>query len=378
MTDQILWYKLTPLDVLLFRDAKPFTPGERAWAGSVFPPHGHAIAGAIRNMLDKNDQLQITGPFLCYHNQLYLPKPLNYFAKEQLQPLSWLAEHPARDQIIYDRSQPEPLVNRPNNHQSGSKKDKSFAYISHNLVQEWLEKGVILQPFPDNPDGSDRPQPWQVESRSHNSIEEGTRQVKDADGYFVENAVRLNDGWSIAIGVNQDLSAPCIMQLGGEGHRAIVESCADLGEQWQNLHQLSEDNFYCDKKVLAYLVTPGIFERNKNGVSMCRAWPWEWDLANPENPQANRGDLVSVATDKALPISYRVRDKSDPPQSIPAPQMFAAPPGSVYYLQRGCRLLGQEPGTSKHWEAARRLLALGYSQLLWIQYPDHSNNSNNQ
>ncbi len=376
MTDQILWYKLTPLDVLLFRDAKPFTPGERAWAGSVFPPHGHAIAGAIRNMLDEKCDLQITGPFLCYQDQLYLPKPLNYFAGEQLQPLSWIAEHPARDQIIYDRSQPEPLVNTPGNHKSGSKKDKSFAYIPHNLVQEWLEKGVMPQPFPKNPDRSDRPQPWQVESRPHNSMESGTKQVKDADGYFVENAIRLNDGWSIAIGVNQDLSAPCIMQLGGEGHRAIVEECADLGKQWQGLHKQSEDNFYRDDKVLAYLVTPGIFERNKNGASMCRAWPWEWDLANPENPQANKGDLVSVATDKALPISYRVRDKDN--KSIPAPQMFAAPPGSVYYLQRGQKLLGQEPGIGKAWAAAQRLLALGYSQLLWIQYPDHSDNSNNQ
>lgn len=30
----MFWYTLTPLDVLLLRDAKPFTPGERAWAGS--------------------------------------------------------------------------------------------------------------------------------------------------------------------------------------------------------------------------------------------------------------------------------------------------------------------------------------------------------
>jgi CRISPR-associated protein (Cas_Cmr3) len=46
----IYWYTLTPLDVLLFRDAKPFTPGERAWAGGNFPPTGHAISGAIRSI----------------------------------------------------------------------------------------------------------------------------------------------------------------------------------------------------------------------------------------------------------------------------------------------------------------------------------------
>jgi len=43
--DQVFWYTITPLDVLMFRDAKPFTPEARAWAGSMFPPNGHAISG---------------------------------------------------------------------------------------------------------------------------------------------------------------------------------------------------------------------------------------------------------------------------------------------------------------------------------------------
>ncbi|MFN9557259.1 MAG: type III-B CRISPR module-associated Cmr3 family protein, partial [Dolichospermum sp.] len=45
------WYKLTPLDILMLRDAKPFSPQERAWAGSIFPPNGHTIAGAFRGIL---------------------------------------------------------------------------------------------------------------------------------------------------------------------------------------------------------------------------------------------------------------------------------------------------------------------------------------
>jgi CRISPR-associated protein Cmr3 len=71
----IYWYTIAPIDILLFRDAKPFTPGERAWAASVFPPSGHTIAGAIRNIIDR--QLELIGPFLCYHNTLYFPRPLN-------------------------------------------------------------------------------------------------------------------------------------------------------------------------------------------------------------------------------------------------------------------------------------------------------------
>lgn len=32
------WYVIEPLDILLFREAKPFSPGEGAWAKSIFPP----------------------------------------------------------------------------------------------------------------------------------------------------------------------------------------------------------------------------------------------------------------------------------------------------------------------------------------------------
>ncbi|MFS8902211.1 hypothetical protein NW845_12730, partial [Synechococcus sp. H60.2] len=41
------WFVLSPLDVWMFRDARPFAPGERAWATSGFPPSGHTLAGAL-------------------------------------------------------------------------------------------------------------------------------------------------------------------------------------------------------------------------------------------------------------------------------------------------------------------------------------------
>ncbi len=54
------WYKLTPLDVLMLRDAKPFSPQQRAWAGSVFPPNGHTLAGALRGLIGDKKDLKIT------------------------------------------------------------------------------------------------------------------------------------------------------------------------------------------------------------------------------------------------------------------------------------------------------------------------------
>jgi CRISPR-associated protein Cmr3 len=94
---------------------------------------------------------------------------------------------------------------------------------------------------------------------------------------------------------------------------------------------------------------------------MCRAWPWEWYLADPENSQAKKGNLVSVATDKPIPISGRMREKDKDSKSIPAPQVFAAPPGSVYYLN-------QPQGLFEESKKVKTFLQLGYSQLLWIQY----------
>ncbi|MFM6223619.1 MAG: type III-B CRISPR module-associated Cmr3 family protein, partial [Dolichospermum sp.] len=87
-----------------------------------------------------------------------------------------------------------------------------------------------------------------------------------------------------------------------------------------------------DTKSIAYLVTPGVFERPhhkynpEQRVNLCRPYPWEWKLKD--------GNFVSMATDRPVPISCRIREKQDNTKSIPAPQVFAAPPGSLYYLNK--------------------------------------------
>ncbi len=48
MTTSLL---IEPLDVLLFRDGRPFSAGMDHLAGSVFPPLPSTIAGFIRSRL---------------------------------------------------------------------------------------------------------------------------------------------------------------------------------------------------------------------------------------------------------------------------------------------------------------------------------------
>jgi len=64
---------------------------------------------------------------------------------------------------------------------------------------------------------------WTVETRTHNVIEVGTRQVKAADGYFVENAVRLHAGWSLAIALLEILlSYAAVVWRRASSHFAAV------------------------------------------------------------------------------------------------------------------------------------------------------------
>lgn len=379
------WYTLTPLDILLFRDAKPFTPGERAWAGSVFPPNGHAMAGALSAFFDlkKGDKLELKGPFLCYNYQnLYFPRPLGFDKKTALVPLAWV-NHPLKNQVMYDRTLPSPLVRPigapPDDNdddlesQAGcptSERKKYRQFLPFEVVKTYLDESIILPAsWETNADIAGEDKPWIVETRSHNALESGTRQVKSEDGYFVENAVRMKAGWSLAIGLDRKIENPVTFRLGGEGHRVILEPQPHLGWQWDELQKLSQRNYETGGKSLAYLVTPGAFERkHSNGQVLCRAWPWEWDLAEPENRQARRGELVSVATDKAVAISCRFRDEEN--KSIPAPQIFTAPPGSVYYLNQPQSLFQDNPPPTKDGKPnpIKVWRQLGYSELFWINY----------
>ncbi|MEB3189937.1 MAG: type III-B CRISPR module-associated Cmr3 family protein [Snowella sp.] len=377
------WYTITPLDVILLRDAKPFMPGERAWAKSVFPPNGHTLAGALRG-LGQGDQFKMTGPFLCFKNEtLYFPRPLGFVDSQPLIPVDWDEENPLRH-ALSDPSKPRPLakpswLKSDNDEQSyslssekctkSSRVAKYRQYLPDKVILEYLKTGKInkedWQRLPDEPE-----KPWSIETRSHNSLEPGTRQVKENDGYFVENAIRMHSHWSLAIALNQDIPTPVTLRLGGEGHQVILERCDPLKAPWEALQKQSEHNLKKEGKVIAYLVTPGVFEypqKLKNGKiqSVCRAWPWEWKLVHHHSN--NSGSLVSVATAQPTPISCRIRyDK----KSIPAPQVFAAPVGSQYYLNK-LQLLYQDQEEGKFNQKAQRWRQLGYSELLWIPFKSH-------
>lgn len=103
-----MWISIEPLDVLLFREAKPFSAGENIWASGQFPPTPLPLLGALRNVILKHQgfdlheytqktrkkekdsgyeafslvgcsddlgSLEMAGPFLFSSGFIYLPLP---------------------------------------------------------------------------------------------------------------------------------------------------------------------------------------------------------------------------------------------------------------------------------------------------------------
>ena len=377
------WYKLVPLDVWLFRDAKPFSPGERVWATGSFPPSGHSIAGALRGLMKNNERFakeekpifNILGPFLCRHNTLYFSSPKGFLGTDPLFPLPWHEEHPLH-QSMWNSERPFPLVPRSplssREENSASKKQEAELnyrqYLPSAVVEKYLKSGKIA---PEDWLAADESevQPWKSEIRPHYGIASNKIGSTENNGYFVEKAIRLIEGWTLAIGIDRKFPSPTTLKLGGEGHRAIIEQCDELKPQWDSLQKLSKENLAKQDKSLAYLVTPGVFERKRNGgKAMCRPWPWEWKLANMSEGDRAKGCLVALATDTPMPISCRLRDKNNN-KSIPAPQVFAASPGSIYYLNKPSVLPVDQTQTQKQVSRqTRRWRQLGYSEMLWVPF----------
>jgi CRISPR-associated protein Cmr3 len=367
------WFTLSPLDVLMFRDAKPFSPGERAWAKGGFPPTGHTIAGAILAHLQQQVTLRLRGPFLCLHEKLYCPRPLHLYQGSPMVPVNWLPETDAYHQCVWDPTRPAPLIAPGIPPTSASAKDKGPDYLPAQAVLR-AQKG---EPW-DLSEGVQKP--WETEIRPHNTLQTGTRQVKDSAGYFVETCIRLQPGWSLAVAIEVfnpttqhwdplPIKESTALRLGGEGHRAMMDSCPVLEKEWQQLQDLSRKIQQSSNPCLAYLVTPGVFIKTNNGLPMCRAWPWEWKLATPHPASPKVGPLVSVATEKGIPINSRTRAQNDQREefSLPAPQVFAAPPGSVYYLNQPASLHQDQPTkVNGNPNPHHRWRQLGYSEMLWL------------
>ncbi|HEY9646894.1 MAG TPA: type III-B CRISPR module-associated Cmr3 family protein, partial [Chroococcidiopsis sp.] len=388
------WFKITPLDVLLFREAKPFSPGEGSWAKGLFPPMPITVFQAMRSLLDPPNRdrpltatertsrrpLTFLGPFLCDpQGNLWLATPKDLIgvkprtvhsaqassnpkgASDDWERLVRLCPFPTGDDHwdalgFSDRTLPPmvpPLWLEP---KAGAIPTEAIAgkpkpWIQASALLRYLDGAPALAKS-DGPDGLQAvaqdaatsqsahcawicDDPWDVQILPHIHMQDGARQVREAEGYFTEVAVRMRPGWGFVVGMaNAEGESPfttpdgqpawdsAVVRLGGEGHRAIATHISPP-PQWTALEAFTQPT----QGRVAYVLTPGLAQIAPDAPRY-GLYPYDWE-----------GLLKGCVGDKPLlwggVSKLRRRRNPEQPQAQSEefgllPQRAFVSPGTVY------------------------------------------------
>ncbi|MGI2906262.1 type III-B CRISPR module-associated Cmr3 family protein [Tolypothrix sp. VBCCA 56010] len=380
------WYAIEPLDILLFREAKPFSPGEGAWAKGLFPPMPITVFQALRSLTkveeasNKTRKLEFCGIFLLQQEPqkepiLWLPTPKDLLCvktvntKQQpedekieisktwqrlvcLQPLNidnpgwkslgfdpdYFPENGLSPMIPPEASETEEISNNIN---TRGKQEfisgRPEPWIKASALIRYLQGESLTDPEDFHED------PWSMQVLPHIQIQSGTRQVKSEDGYFTEVAVRLHKHWKLVAGINTTLEKTTV-RLGGEGHRALVYPLDSLPgwDEMQNFMKPSPER----KK--AYLLTPGLAQV-KSEALVYGVFPDSW-----------RSLLAGCVCDRPLLWG----GKSVFSKTPMLPQRAFIPPGTVYRFQQSTNdITSVLPVEGGKW--LQTLQSLNYGTLLW-------------
>ncbi|MGP1383446.1 MAG: type III-B CRISPR module-associated Cmr3 family protein [Thainema sp.] len=393
------WYRITPLDVLLFRDSRPFSPGEGSWAKGLFPPMPITVFHGLRSLLPQRTQedkrqrrkdnrlrdLDFLGPFLCDPaGQLWLPTPKDliclypkdvgakkasdrWVAVRRLQPApqddAW--KHLAFDADTYQAPMVTPYAvhqeTLPCNGGQHKRIGEPQPWIRAQYLAEYLEGKESTwnrEKLEESP--LFHSDPWDLQVMPHIQMKAGERQVKEEDGYFTEVAVRMKPGWHFVAqfdSPDEALPEQGVIRLGGEGHRAVVERIQNPDEPrgWSALAKLQTHQ---GDRQRAYVLTPGLALADAE-KRLYASYPREWG-----------NDLVGCATDRQLMwggISEIARGEQRELNEVAyIPQRAFVPPGTVYVFKGkppGDRVLPKSGGDTPQWRETFEKLS--YGKLLW-------------
>lgn len=411
------WYVIEPIDILLFRETKPFSPGEGAWAKSIFPPVPTTVFQALRSLVDKAQKLEFFGAFLLHHElggtpEIFLPTPKdllsvstkqiyeeetvskNKTAKKwerltYLEPLNrqdpkW--QHLGFDPEHFPDGGISPMVtpvlsataNNPKSQNSPTEE-----YIS-GYPNPWIKAQALIKYLKGanltyKCNGKDfHSDPWQKQVLSHIQMAANQRQVKSENGYFTEVAVRLHKHWKLIAAVNTKLPSS-IVRLGGEGHQALVYPLKDLfnnadkNNKKDNNKKHNFDDF--QESVLqelesfrkptntsnkAYLLTPGLAQTQPEKM-IYGVYPYYWQEI-----------LAGCVSDRPLLWGGKSRYVKTPM----SPQRAYVAPGAVYRFKDNYEKLSETdkkslqqllplPQAEVKEKWLQTLCSLNYGTLLW-------------
>lgn len=393
------WYRITPLDVLLFRDSRPFSPADGSWAKGLFPPMPITVFHGLRSLLTPritkddrtNRNLGFLGPFLCDdQGTLWLPTPKDlvclypkdvgakkasnrWLAVRRLQPTP---EDDAWKHLAFANTYPAPLVpmvtpyevyqeTLPRNGEKPKRIGEPQPWIRAKYLAEYLERKESTW---DRETLEESPlfhsDPWDFQVMPHIKMKVGERQVEEADGYFTEVAVRMRPGWHFVAwfeSSNETLPEQGVIRLGGEGHRAMVEKMNNPDEP-KGWSALAEWQANPGDRKRAYVLTPGL-ALAAGDKPLYASYPREWhnNLAGcATDRQLMWGGISAIARSEGKPRT----GNEEPDEVAYIPQRAFVPPGTVYVFKsppEQKRLLPED--SSRQW--LKTFEMLNYGTLLW-------------
>lgn len=358
-----MWLKVEPLDVVMFRDSRPFVGGESHRARSVFPPTPLTFQGAIRSLLlnaalrecgktfldyrshcinDQEDsivadlasklgrlngagQLRLTGPLLAARDGepvFPVPRDLLVAGGKQRQACALAPLDLEEVALIpHDRRWPKEMA--PLWAEAGLRTPGSVWITARGMAQYLAESAVG--------DGA------LVESDALYSRDvrtgiklDGSRGTAESGMLYVADFIRLEQEVSFLCGVVLDkdgdsllspLGAPGILQLGGEARSARYGPFegGDPLTAVRSIGALVSERVAAGALLKMYLATPAVFNQG-----------WLPDFVDPGSLHGDleggaRLKLVAAAVGKPLPLGGW-----DLGQRRPKPMVQTVPPGSVY------------------------------------------------
>jgi len=361
----VSWILIEPLDVVLFRDSKPFAAGESHRAKSLFPPNPIPLAGALKSKIlvdhgigftifkdasrhhelneaqrqvlkrvgdsDGYGNLRLKGPFLVKQEEggtsqigiedVYFPLPLNLIGINELQPL---------DQGLPEVSYSPPWTKgfRPLwIRREAPGEELKDQLISHRALMDYLQGVTTTNLVAAN-------DLYLSELRVGIKLSPGRRTAEEGMFYMPE-FVRLQKGMRLCVsleGVDDLLPKKTgLLSLGGESRATVYRKCEQPPEGFEELQRgksiLEKLRSPTSPGLKLYLASPAIFKQG-----------WLPDFIDPSSligemvvdTSGNKIklQLIAAAVGKALPIGGW-----DLAKSAPKPLLKAVPPGSVYFFE---------------------------------------------
>ncbi|WNC32611.1 MULTISPECIES: type III-B CRISPR module-associated Cmr3 family protein [unclassified Thermosynechococcus] len=363
---ELSWYRLDPLDVLLFRDSRPFQPGEGSWAKSLFPPLPITVFQALRSLCDSYAQnLEFLGPFLIdAKNQVWVDTPKD---------LVCIGNKSNEEVDINDRADLSKVKGFART-QPAATDDPAWKDVCHPLPGKL--RPIVEPTLRENEQAQGRPAPlmrldalvlylqgkldqlnakehfhdlpWSTQVLPHIKMQTESRNVEDEAGYFTEVANRMHPGWGFVAGISV-ANLEGVVRIGGEGHQAQVHALkkppfADL-ERFQGTGQ----------ETLAYVLTPGLAPVVAD-APVYGLYPHDW-----------QEHLIGVVGDRPLlagGLSTFTRRNGQPQLGYSAQRAYVRP-GTIYRFAQPPSPQPQQLLGGVAPKARTTFEKLHYGQLLW-------------